>query len=58
MFSDWKAWAEANGEFAGSVKRFSEALIVRGFERHNTRAAKGFRGISLDDSNSDLFSGE
>lgn len=58
MFTDWKAWADANGEFAGSVKRFSEALIVRGFERHNTRAAKGFRGIALDDSNSDLFSGE
>ena len=58
MFADWKAWADANGEFAGSVKRFSEALIVRGFERHNTRAAKGFRGIALDDSNSDLFSGE
>jgi len=58
MFADWKAWADANGEFAGSVKRFSEALIVRGFERHNTRSAKGFRGIAINDSNSDLFSGE
>lgn len=58
MFADWKAWAEANGEFAGSVKRFSESLIVRGFERHNTRAAKGFQGIALDDNNSDLFPGE
>ncbi len=58
MFADWKAWADANGEFAGSVKRFSEALIVRGFERHNTRAAKGFRGVALNDSNSDFFSGE
>ena len=58
LFADWKAWAEASGEFTGSVKRFSEALIVRGFERHNTRAAKGFGGIALNDSNSDLFSGE
>lgn len=58
MFADWKAWADASGEFAGSVKRFSEALIVRGYERHNTRAAKGFRGIALNDSNSDLFTGE
>jgi P4 family phage/plasmid primase-like protien len=58
MFADWKAWADANGEFAGSVKRFSEGLIARSLERHNTRSAKGFRGIALNDSNSDLFSGE
>lgn len=58
MFADWKAWADANGEFAGSVKRFSEALIVRGFERHNTRAAKGFQGITLNGSNVELLSGE
>ena len=55
LFADWKAWADANGEYAGSVKRFSEALGTRGYQRHNTRKAKGFRGIKVSDSNPDLF---
>ena len=58
LYGDWKAWAEANGEWAGSQKRFSEALTARGYERQNTREARGFGGIGLRDSNSDLFSGE
>jgi putative DNA primase/helicase len=47
MYADWKEWSESNGEFTGSLKRFSENLSGRGFERHNTNAARGFRGITL-----------
>jgi putative DNA primase/helicase len=31
LFNDWKAWATAVGEFVGSQKRFSQALLDRGF---------------------------
>ena len=43
----WKQWAEANGEYAGSNKRFAETLTSRGFERWRTSQAKGFRGLGL-----------
>jgi P4 family phage/plasmid primase-like protien len=57
LYGDWKAWAEANGEYAGSQKRFSESLTTRGYERRNTNSARGFRGIGLRDCNSDLHPG-
>ncbi|MGE0666173.1 MAG: phage/plasmid primase, P4 family [Sphingomonadales bacterium] len=47
LFGDWKLWAEQNGEFAGSIRRLSEALAGRGFGRHNTRLSKGFSGLAL-----------
>ena len=47
LFADWKLWAEANGEYAGSNKRFAETLSSRGFERWRTSQAKGFRGLCL-----------
>jgi len=58
LFASWKSWAEANGEYAGSMKRFSETLTNRGFEKQNTRSARGFRGLALRDSDDDLFGGE
>jgi len=58
LFNSWKSWAEANGEYAGSMKRFFEALSTRGFARENTRKARGFLGIRLCDNNSDLFAGD
>ncbi|ALN78563.1 phage/plasmid primase, P4 family [Lysobacter antibioticus] len=48
LFVDWKDWAQANGEFAGSIKRFAEMLESRKFGRR--RGAKGARyviGLSL-----------
>ena len=33
LFADWKQWAERAGEFVGSIKRFSEQLINREFEK-------------------------
>ena len=47
LFADWKLWAEANGEYVGSNKRFAETLTSRGFERSRTNQAKGFRGLCL-----------
>jgi P4 family phage/plasmid primase-like protien len=58
LYTSWKAWAEANGEYAGSMKRFSETLSARRFPKQDTRQARGFRGIALKGSNDDLFEGE
>jgi putative DNA primase/helicase len=46
LFADWKDWAERNGEYAGSQKRFSEQLEARGFQPERTREARGFIGIA------------
>ena len=49
LFADWKAWAEAAGEYVGSQKRFTQALEDRGFKRFLdgiTRQAM-FHGIAL-----------
>ena len=48
LFAAWKSWAEANGEFVGSLKRFSENLAARGFEkcRDPRTDRQGFRGLA------------
>ena len=58
LFASWKSWAEANGEYPGSMKRFSENLGNRGFEKHDTNKARGYRGLAIKDSNDDLFEEE
>ena len=48
LFASWKAWADKAGEFAGSQKRFSQALQTRGFETaKNGRGVMMFRGVGL-----------
>lgn len=48
LFSDWKQWAEASGEFIGSQRRFSDLLITRGIEKwRNSAGVRGFQGIGL-----------
>lgn len=48
LYADWKEWAEAAGEFVGSVKRFSRMLLARRFEPwKNSAGARGLAGISL-----------
>ena len=48
LFNDWKQWAEASGEFAGSMRRFSDVLVTRKFEKwRNAVGARGFVGIAL-----------
>jgi len=49
LFSSWKEWADAAGEFAGSMKRFSQNLENRpGLQRQRDRSdGAGFVGIRL-----------
>ncbi|MBF0268866.1 MAG: hypothetical protein HQL44_09755 [Alphaproteobacteria bacterium] len=47
LYADWKSWAEANGEFTGSIKRFAENLTNRGFEQWRSKNARHFRGLRL-----------
>jgi putative DNA primase/helicase len=48
LFSDWKQWAEAAGEFVGSQKRFADLLLTRGLEKwRNGMGLRGFQGIGL-----------
>jgi P4 family phage/plasmid primase-like protien len=47
LFAAWKAWAEANGEYVGSNKDFSEKLASRGFTNYRNHDGRGFRGLSL-----------
>jgi putative DNA primase/helicase len=49
LFAGWKAWAEANGEFAGSQRRFSDLMLGRGFDkwRDPETDRRGFRGVAL-----------
>ncbi len=49
LYGAWKIWAEAAGEYAGSIRRLSESLAARGFEkwREPTSTRMGFRGIAL-----------
>ena len=58
LFNSWKSWAEANGEYAGSMKRFSETLTTRGFEKFKSMTTRGYRGIKIKDTKADLFEGD
>lgn len=49
LYWSWKRWADEAGEYAGSKKRFSAALEDRGLTPHRTSAARGFRGLRLDE---------
>jgi putative DNA primase/helicase len=48
LFSDWKQWAEAAGEFVGPQRRFSDLLLTRGLEKwRNSVGLRGYQGIGL-----------
>lgn len=48
LFSDWKQWADAAGEFTGSQKRFADLLLNRGLDKwRNGMGLRGFQGIGL-----------
>jgi putative DNA primase/helicase len=53
LYGNWKLWAEAAGEYVGSIRRFSENLTARGFEkwREPGSTGRGFRGIALKPAN-------
>ena len=48
LYASWKSWADAAGEPAGSQKRFSQAMVARGYQAQrlpDTRA--GFLAIAF-----------
>jgi len=47
LFGSWKLWASRNGEPAGSMRRLSQALEAKGFDRKHTNKARGFMGIRV-----------
>lgn len=47
LFASWKSWAERSGEFAGSQKRFKQALEARGFTPGRFQGIRGFQGLRL-----------
>ena len=48
LFSDWKRWADAAGEFVGTQRRFSDTLLHRGVDKwRNSCGLRGFQGIGL-----------
>ena len=51
LFADWRKWAEAAGEFAGTQTRFGERLASRGFIKERQRIAgvlvRGWIGVRL-----------
>ncbi|CAK0758710.1 putative DNA primase/helicase [Gammaproteobacteria bacterium] len=51
LFGDWKSWTEANGEFAGSQRRFSDLLLNKDLQKwRNALRERGFRGIRLKEA--------
>lgn len=46
LYASWKVWAEKAGEEVGSMKRFSQKLMARGFQdSRGNNGARGFKGI-------------
>ena len=48
LFTDWKQWAELSGEYVGSQRRFSDALLAKRFEKwRNSMGVRGYLGLDL-----------
>ena len=47
LFASWKVWAEANGEYVGTQRRFAQALERHGIKQQRTAKARGFMGLRL-----------
>jgi len=49
LYLSWREWANGNGEYVGSLKRLSAALIARKYERwqDTTTRKLGFKGIRV-----------
>ena len=48
LYARWKEWADKSGEFAGTMKAFSQKLEDRRFKRHRKRNERGFVGIAVN----------
>ena len=50
LFASWREWAERAGEWPSSMKRFSQALLTKGFEpAREASGRRGFKGLWLRD---------
>jgi putative DNA primase/helicase len=47
LWADWKQWSEANNEWTGKLKSFSQNLAARGFQPGRTEKGRLFRGLRL-----------
>jgi putative DNA primase/helicase len=47
LFVSWKVWADIAGEPSGTLKRFSQKLEERGFEKYRDREGRGFQGLRI-----------
>ena len=48
LFNDWKQWAELSGEYVGTQRRFSDALLTRRLEKwRNSMGVRGYVGLDL-----------
>lgn len=47
LFQSWKTWTEKWGEYAGSLRKFSDDMVKRGFTRTRSTRQRGFLGIAL-----------
>ena len=47
LFKSWKTWAELNGEFAGSINKFSRDLQSCGYKHWRLSGETGLSGITL-----------
>lgn len=50
LYRSFKAWAEKQGEYVWSQKRFSGKLEDKGLTRHRDTKGRYFRGVSLKDN--------
>ena len=55
LFVSWSDWAHTNGEFVGSLTKFSKDLKDAGFKDRRTPKANGFDGLILLSSPSSGF---
>lgn len=47
LFADFSKWIDDQGERPWSKRKFTDAMIDRGFEQHKTNRDRGFTGIGL-----------
>jgi putative DNA primase/helicase len=48
LYQSWKTWTEKWGEYAGSMRKFSDDLVKRGFSRSRSNRKRLFQGIALN----------
>jgi putative DNA primase/helicase len=55
LWDSWKKWSEANNEWTGTRKSFTQALKERGFEPARSQLVRGHTGIDLKNQASDPY---